>query len=60
MIKLKRPNNQQSKEHAEFLMLGYFALIIRGYDNERSIPDPMLRKVWRYGKKVAKLNEVMK
>ena len=36
----------------EFLMLAQCGLVLRGHDNERSIPDPILRKVWRFGKKL--------
>ena len=37
----------------EFLEMAYCALVVRGFDNERSIEDPILRKVWRNGKKLA-------
>ena len=36
----------------EFLKLAYAGLVLRGYDRERDIPDPILRKVWRLGKKM--------
>ena len=39
-------------QHADFLMQGYCGLVLRGYDRERDIPDPILRKVWRLGKKI--------
>lgn len=47
------PYKSQSKEHADFLFTAYCGLVLRGYDNERSIPDPILRKVWRLGKRIA-------
>lgn len=45
-------HKSRSKEHADFLQLAYCGLLLRGYDRERDIPDPILRKVWRLGKKV--------
>lgn len=42
----------QAREHAEFLHLAYAALVVRGFDRERDIPDPILRKVWRLGKRI--------
>lgn len=42
----------RSKEHADFLQMAYCGLVLRGYNNEREIPDPILRKCWRLGKKV--------
>lgn len=45
-------HKSRSKEHAEFLQLAYCGLMLRGYNNEREIPDAILRKVWRLGNKV--------
>jgi hypothetical protein len=42
-------------EHSNFLFEAYCGLILRGFDRERDIPDPILRKVWRLGKKVKEL-----
>lgn len=38
-------------QHDEFLRLAYAGLVLRGYDRERDIPDAILRKVWRLGKR---------
>jgi hypothetical protein len=42
-----------SKDEA-FLALAYAGLVLRGYDSERQIKDPILREVWRRGKRLAK------
>lgn len=56
---MKRPKQKkspsataQAREHAEFLAIAYAALVVRGFDRERDIPDPILRKVWRLGKRI--------
>jgi hypothetical protein len=46
------PQKSRSKEHADFLRMAYCGLLLRGYNSEREIPDPILRKVWRLGKRV--------
>jgi hypothetical protein len=38
----------------EFLRLAYCALVLRGYDNWKQIPDPILVEVWKRGKKLMK------
>lgn len=38
-------------QHDEFLRIAYAGLVLRGYDRERDIPDAILRKVWRLGKR---------
>lgn len=50
-----RTSKQRAKrdaEHREFLFLAYCGLVLRGYSRERDIEDPILRKVWRYGKRL--------
>jgi hypothetical protein len=42
---------------SDFLFMGYCGLVLRGYSNEREIPDPILRKVWRLGKRIAVAHE---
>lgn len=42
-----------ANEHREFLWMAYCGLVLRGYDKERSITDPILRRVWRLGRHVA-------
>ena len=37
--------------YRDFLRVAYCGLVLRGYGRERDIPDPILRKVWRLGKK---------
>ena len=39
-------------KHEEFLRMAYCGLVLRGYTRERDIPDPILRKVWRFGKRL--------
>lgn len=39
-------------KHEEFLRMAYCGLVLRGYNRERDIPDPILRKVWRFGKRL--------
>lgn len=41
-----------AEQHSEFLQLAYCGLVLRGFDRERDIPDAILRKVWRLGKRV--------
>jgi hypothetical protein len=41
----------RAREHREFLWQAYCGLVVRGFDRERDIPDPILRKVWRLGKR---------
>lgn len=40
-------------QHREFLFTAYCGLVLRGYNRERDIPDPILRKVWRLGKRLS-------
>lgn len=40
------------KEIREFLWTAQAGLVLRGYDRERDILDPILRKVWRLGKRI--------
>lgn len=40
-------------ELEKFLMGAYAALLFRGYRSEQEIEDPILREVWRRGRKVA-------
>jgi hypothetical protein len=47
--------NTTAQEHSNFLMLAYCGLVLRGFDRERDIPDPILRKVWRLGKRIKEL-----
>ena len=49
-----------TREHSNFLRMAYFGLVLRGYNREREIPDPILRKVWRLGKKIKEVNEPRK
>lgn len=42
----------QAQKHKEFLRLAYCGLVLRGYTKEREIPDRILRKVWRLGKRL--------
>jgi hypothetical protein len=44
----------RNKEHADFLLQAYCGLVLRGYNREREIPDLILRRVWRLGKRLAK------
>lgn len=44
----------QATIHLEFLRIAYCALVLRGFDSEREIDDPILRRVWRLGKRVNK------
>jgi len=39
-------------KHEEFLRMAYCALVLRGFNRERDIPDSILRKVWRFGKRL--------
>jgi hypothetical protein len=39
---------------AEFLMVAQCGLVLRGYDKQREIEDPILREVWRLGRKLNK------
>lgn len=41
-------------EHAQFVLNAYAGLVLRGYDSAREIKDPILREVWRLGRKLAK------
>ncbi len=45
---------RRGKEHADFLLQAYCGLVLRGYNREREIPDLILRRVWRLGKRLAK------
>lgn len=47
-------------KHEEFFLIGYCGLVLRGYNRERDIPDPILRKVWRYGKRISVLQQSKK
>lgn len=50
----KKKVSLRHKEHNElrlFLRLAFCGLVLRGYDRERDIPDPILRKVYRLGKR---------
>jgi hypothetical protein len=38
-------------QHDEFLRIAFCGLVLRGFDRERDISDPILRKVWRLGKR---------
>ena len=40
------------REYREFLRIAYAGLVLRGHDRERDISDPILRKVWRLGKRI--------
>lgn len=44
--------SKQDDEHREFLRIAFCGLVLRGYDRERDIEDSILRKVWRYGKRI--------
>ena len=46
-----------AKDHADFLALAYCGLVLRGFDRERDIPDAILRKVWRFGKRELKATQ---
>jgi len=48
---MRRKLKTTYEQHADFLRMGYYGLVLRGYNNEREIPDPILRKVWRLGKR---------
>lgn len=51
----KKKVSLRTKEHNElrqFLRLAFGGLVIRGYDRERDIEDPILRRVWRLGKRI--------
>ena len=48
----ERDMKSQEQKHAEFLRMAYCALVLRGYNKEREIPDAILRKVWRFGKRL--------
>lgn len=37
----------------EFLRLAQVGLVLRGYDRATDIGDPILKEVWRFGRKVA-------
>lgn len=39
-------------KHEEFLRMAFCTLVLRGYNRERDIPDPILRKAWRLGKRL--------
>lgn len=39
-------------QYREFFITAYLGLVLRGHDRERDIPDPILRKVWRLGKRL--------
>lgn len=43
---------KRASDHATFLRMAYCALVLRGFDRERDIPDPILRKIWRFGKRL--------
>ena len=43
-----------AKEVREFLWMAQAGLVLRGYNRERDIPDPILRKVWRLGRRIRK------
>jgi len=38
--------------HADFLRLSFFRLAARGPEREGDINDPILRRVWRLGKRI--------
>ena len=48
------------KDTLKFVELAYCGLVVRGYGNERSIEDPILRRVWRQGKKLAATTRLRK
>lgn len=48
-----------NQERSDFFVIAYCGLVLRGFDRERDIPDPILRKVWRFGKQIHK-NNVLK
>ena len=50
-----RKKKTAAEEHAEFLMQAYAGLVLRGFDRERDVPDPILRRVWRLGKRAWRL-----
>lgn len=50
-MKREKPKERRN-EWREFFRLAYCGLVLRGYDNEREIPDAILRRVWRFGKRV--------
>ena len=41
-------------EHSTFLFTAYCGLVLRGFDKERDIADPILRRVWRLGSRQAR------
>lgn len=51
----KKKVSVRHKEHDElrlFLRLAFCGLVLRGFDRERDIKDPILRKAWRLGKRI--------
>ena len=50
----KRRSRDRDSEHSEFLMIAQVGLVLRGYNRERDIHDPILRKVWRFGRRLNK------
>jgi hypothetical protein len=45
--------NGRDKSHETFLLTAYAGLVLRGYDSARQIEDPILREVWKRGRKIA-------
>ena len=52
MAEAHRPT--EPKGDAKFLWLAYCGLVLRDYNKEKDIPDPILKQVWRRGKRIAK------
>lgn len=46
--------NITQAQYREFFKLAYARLAVRGIVRERDISDPILRKVWRIGKRLSK------
>lgn len=43
-----------SKQIRDFLWTSHLCLVLRGYERERDIRDPILRNVWRFGLQIQK------
>lgn len=46
-----------SEQCQEFLRVGQAALVLRGYNRVIDIDDPLLKEVWRLGRKVTLAKE---
>ena len=45
---------KKCNEYEQFVLCAYAGLVLRGYDRASDILDPILRDVWRLGRKLDK------